>query len=99
MNINIEYMNINDIECELLKLCKNKSLSNNEKEFVDYIFSNKILNVEYEDNEFLLSSSFFGNSDMINILKKYNADTHIYDNKPYRLALQNNNINCIQLLS
>ncbi len=91
-------MSICDIEYELLKLCKNKSLTTCEKEFVNKVFSNNIISVEYDDNEFLLSASFFGNPDMIIILKKYNVNTNIYDNKPYRLALQNNNIECIKLL-
>ena len=62
-------MDIIDIEYKLLKLCKNGFLTDDDKNFINAVFANKILNVDYDDNEFLLSSSFFGNSDMIKILK------------------------------
>ena len=87
-----------NIISEILFLCQQNNLSQEEKEQLNYIFSNKIIDVNYDDYSFILISSFYGNSDMINILKNNNADIHIYNDKPYCLAMQNNNIECINLL-
>lgn len=91
-------MDKESIVYEILYLCKKIKLSEKEKEELDYIFDNNIIDIDYDMGEFILSSAFFGNSDMINILKKHNANINICDNKPYRLAIQNNNLYCAKLL-
>ena len=63
-----------NIISEILFLCQQNNLSQEEKEQLNYIFSNKIIDVNYDDYSFILISSFYGNSDMINILKNNNAD-------------------------
>jgi hypothetical protein len=83
---------------EILNLCKKNKLTDNEINNLNELFDNNIVDINYDDGEFILSSSFFGNADMLNILINHNANIHIFDNKPYRLAVQNNNIECIKIL-
>ena len=86
-----------EYEYEMLKLCKKQELTDEDKAYAHKIFTNKMLAVDYDDNIFLMSSAFFGNSDMIEILKCYDVDINIEEKKAYRLAKQNNN-SCMKLL-
>ena len=84
---------------EILHLCKKNSLSDDEKKHLNYVFDQNIIDINCDDCNFILSSSFFGNSDMVQILINHNADIHIDNNKPHRLAIQNNNIECIRIFN
>ena len=70
-----------EYEYEMLKLCKKPEMTDEEKAYAHKIFTNKMLTVDYDDNIFLMSSAFFGNSDMIEILKCYDVDINIEEKK------------------
>lgn len=56
------------------------------------------MDINYDGGDFILSSAFFGNADMITILKNHKVNIHIQNDKPYRLAVQNNDVDCIKIL-
>ena len=89
---------MDDIIFDILCLCKKKELNYKEISTLKYIFENNIVDVNYDNGRFILSASFFGNYDMINILKLYGANIYVNEKKPYKLALQNNNIKCLDIL-
>lgn len=93
-----EEMDITGIEYKILELCKKQNLTQDDIDFVNYIFQNNILNVDFDDCEFILSASFFRNYKMVELLIKNNANIHVDNNKPYRLALQNGDEKCMKLL-
>lgn len=95
---NFNLMEIEESIDYILNLCKNKILSNEEKENTKKIFNNKIINPNYNNGYFLIASSINGNFDMINILKEYNCEIHINDNEPLRICAQNNYLDCALLL-
>jgi hypothetical protein len=59
---------MDNVEFEILKLCKKNSLKNKDVEFLNYVFSNNIIDKNYCDSEFLELASYYENFDMIKIL-------------------------------
>ena len=64
---------MDNVEFEILKLCKKNKLQNNDVEFLNYVFGNNIIDVNYDGSEFFELASYYKNIDMINILKKYES--------------------------
>lgn len=92
-------LNIDDIIFDVLRLCQKKKLNENDITMLKYIFENQLIDVNFDNGRFILSASFFGNYDMLKIMKEYGADMYIDNDKPYKLALQNNNIDCMKILN
>ena len=91
-------MNKDNIIFDILYLCQKRNLTDEEINMLVSVFENKIIDVNYNNSCFISSASFFGNYYMIKILKKYGANITTDDNKPYKLALQNSNLDCLELL-
>ncbi len=81
---------------EIYYYCHKKTLTDEEINFLNHIFENNIVNVNYDDGEFILSSAFFGNSKMVEILLSYGANVNL--DRAYHLAIQNHHLDCARLL-
>ena len=98
MNINALSMNEQDAISNILFLCEKNDLNLQEKEYIISLLENDIVNVDYDNSSFILTTAYYGNLDMLKILKEYHGNMTIDNNKPLRLALQNKNIECAQFL-
>jgi hypothetical protein len=67
-DMNDIYNNMDNIEFEILKLCKKNKLNDDDINFLNYVFSNDIIDVNYEESEFFNLASYYKNNDMLNVL-------------------------------
>lgn len=98
MNINVLSMNEQDAISNVLFLCEKNDLNLQEKEYIVSLLDNDIINVNYDNSSFILTAAYYGNLDILKILKEYYGNMTIDNNKPLRLALQNKNTECAQFL-
>lgn len=65
-------MNFDNVEFEILKLCKKYNLKNEDFEYLDFVFDNNIIDVNFNDSEFLDLAEYYNNIIMINYIKRKN---------------------------
>ena len=66
--MDIKHMNFDNVEFEILKLCKKNNLQNEDIEYLNYVFNN-IIDVNFNDSEFLDLAKYYNNNMMVDILK------------------------------
>ncbi len=96
--MNISDMDIVDIEYKILDMCQQGNLEKKDVDFLNNVFQNNILDVNFDGCEFILTATFYKNHDMIKLLIKNNAKIDVEDYKPLRLALQNEDEEGVKLL-
>lgn len=86
-----------DIIFDIIHLCKKNKLDNDEIIMLNNIFSNSVVDINHDNGMFILSSIFFENDDMVELLVNNGANIFVQNNKPYELSLQNNNKKYLKL--
>ena len=65
---------------------------------IEYYLKNKIIDPNYDNGLLIIYCAFYGNIEMLEILKKYGADITIREYEALLLASQNGHIDCVKLL-
>ena len=65
---------------------------------IEFLFESKFIDSNYKNGLLITLSAFYGNTEMLKILKKYGADFTIRGYEPLLLASQNADMECIDIL-